>query len=169
MMVRDVDRTNKEMVTLYLSTQVKNRPKMTKRNAIQSSDYLTPRKSLERIVDTDEDGTTTITGYVLTDGNDMYALDIGTLRSLRTYPGFNKGRSTLRTTFPIVEVARAMSARHDEDLRGHNSKDPEFEQMEMDVLLSAFVLPGDEEEAEIMAKWPRDKTYQHPKPLDRDQ
>ena len=166
MLAQDVDRTNKEMVTLYLSTQVKNRPKMTKRNAIQSSDYLTPRKSLERIVDTDEDGTTITTGYVLTDGNDIYALDIGTLRSLLTYPGFNKGRSTLRTTFPIVEVARAMSARHDEDMR-QNSKDPEFDKMEMEMLLSAFVLPGDDEEAELMAKWPRDKTYQHPKPLDQ--
>jgi hypothetical protein len=138
---------------------------MTRRNAIRNADFLPPKKSLDRLVETEDDGTTTTLGYVITDGPDLFALDIHTLRSMHTYPGFNKGRSILRTSFPIVEVAKAMSARHDDDLV-HNRKDTEFQQEEIDVLLESFVLPTDEEDCEMMRTWPKQAEYQHPKPLD---
>lgn len=165
---QEMQEDNAENMVLYAAGLVKARPKKGggKKNAINIKELTNPTPRVNRIVIEDDKNAWSTSGYFIRDGPYLYLLDIDHLQNLNQYEGFNHGRENLYSTIPCRHIAEKMSLKHDKETSMHmKEEDMEYDQDEITSVLNAFVLPDDEEDAEIMRTWKKENMIQIKRPV----
>jgi hypothetical protein len=123
-----------ENLTLFAGVVI-NTP--DKKKGVTKADFTDRPPRVEPVKRPEDDRTQTLSGYCLTDGDDIYIIPLDLVRKWTAY---DVGARRIYCPIPLLKTAMAMSLEHDEELsRGISKKDTLYSPEQIEVLRTAFM------------------------------
>jgi hypothetical protein len=108
-----------------------------KKKGVTKADFTDRPPRVEPVKRPEDDRTQTLSGYCLTDGDDIYIIPLDLVRKWTAY---DVGARRIYCPIPLLKTAMAMSLEHDEELsRGISKKDTMYSPEQIEVLRTAFM------------------------------